>query len=103
MQLMEFHAVPTLRTEQRVEIVDGRPVTRVVIVNDTRFVMQESTWPLASLRVLTADGKEIEGANVWKELTPERMVLRAHNSDPPDAAYLKLLTKDALILVPRPR
>ena len=101
MQLMEFHAVPTLRTEQRVEIVDGRPVTRVVIVNDTRFVMQETIWPLASLRVLTADGKELTGDAAWKELTLDRTVVRARTAEPLDAAYLKLLAKDTLVLMPR--
>jgi len=100
-KLTQFQAVPGQRHESRVEIVDGRPVTRVVIVNDTRFVMQETIWPLASLRVLTADGKELTGDAAWKELTLDRTVVRARTAEPLDAAYLKLLAKDTLVLMPR--
>jgi len=62
----------------------------------------EVTLALDQTRVLTAEGREVPVAELAKELAVGRLVVRAREPAMPDAAYLKLLEKDAIVLVPKP-
>lgn len=56
--------------------------------------------PMQYLRVLDVEGKEITGDKIWERLKSGEMVYLNRDSKTIDAAYLKLLARDATILVP---
>jgi len=59
------------------------------------------TLKLANVRLLDAQGKEIKGDDAWKKLAEGKVLLRQVGEEPIDPIYLKLLSKDALILAPK--
>jgi hypothetical protein len=77
---------------------NGQTVTTMKVV--TKWI--ESTSQMASVRILDAEGHELVGEKAWKQLEVGRMVLRTNGTEPLDPAYLKVLAKDAVIVVPRP-
>jgi hypothetical protein len=59
------------------------------------------TLKLANVRLLDAQGKEIKGDDAWKKVAEGKVLLRQVGEEPIDPVYLKLLSKDALILAPK--
>jgi len=66
------------------------------IVYETRIV----TINASSSRVITPDGKQLPIDEVWKRLKAGKAILEC--SQTPDAAYLRALHVDALVLIPGP-
>jgi hypothetical protein len=59
-------------------------------------------FPLRDGTVYDTAGKKVAPADVVKRLSVGDVVLIAAGSEPVDPAYLKVVTKDVLILVPLP-
>src|SRR5262249_23569560 len=57
-----------------------------------------STMAMSAIRVLDADGKEVEGPERWNRLAIGKLVLCTQGS-PPDPVFLKLLARETVILV----
>src|SRR5262245_63877671 len=95
-------SVPVTKTVTVAEIVGGQAVNRQVAVTDYQTVTKQEEWSLKSFRVLDAQGKEVEGDEVWKRLKPGEMVLRQAGPEPIDPGYLTVLAQEAVILAPRP-
>jgi hypothetical protein len=95
-------SVPVTKTVAVTEIVGGQAVTRQVAFTDYQTVTKQEEWSLKSFRVLDAQGKEIEGDEVWKRLKAGDMVLRQAGPEPIDPAYLKMFAKETVILAPKP-
>ena len=89
--------------KQRTEIVtvDGRELQRTVWVTEEQIVATTATLTADSFRVLDSNGREVYWEDAWDLLTPGRMVLEVWTTGPIDPAYLKLLSKDALIIAGR--
>jgi hypothetical protein len=79
----------------------GQKVKERVLVHRSQLRLVEAELALKSLRVLDAAGKEVRGEELLKRLTPGTMVLRQTDALPVDPAYRKLLSRDALILMPQ--
>jgi hypothetical protein len=87
-----------------VEVVqDGKKRTEKVPEMQYRREVAETELAVDAIRVLDTEGNELEGEELWKRLTLGSVVLRAADPRPPAAEYLKLLSDDALVIVPRAR
>jgi hypothetical protein len=71
-------------------------------VTELRVVPVTQRLRVKGFRVLDMKGKEIEGGDVWKRLTPGTMILRQAGEIAVDPAYLKVFSPDAVLLAPRP-
>jgi hypothetical protein len=94
-------AAPATRTIKQ-EVGAGRgKIVQEIDVGGEQATEKVETLKLATLRLLDAQGKEIKGDEAWKKLAEGKVLLRQAGQEPIDHAYLKLLSKDALILAPK--
>jgi hypothetical protein len=89
------------RTEVRLVERNGKKVTESAVVPVAVTQIKEIELSLKMLRVLDVDAKEVQGEELWKRLTPGKMVLQQSGLQPVDAAYRRVLARDALILTRR--
>jgi len=80
--------------------MNGKKVTRVV----TEYVQEQRTvelaWDAKKATITTAGGKKIDFDDLKKRLPKPRMVVVSGDGKAVDDAYLKLLDKDAIVIVP---
>jgi hypothetical protein len=88
---------------QQVEVEqDGRRKRETVPVLLEKREVVTTSLLMNDVRVLDADGEEMEVELLWKRLAPGALVFRHTGPVAPDPAYFKLLAREALIIVPRP-
>jgi hypothetical protein len=95
-------SVPVTKAITVEKVINGMKVQQVVNVTDYQISVKEESFPLATFRVLDAQGKEIDADVAWKKLAEGKLMLRQSGPEPLDPAYLKLFAKDTLILAPKP-
>lgn len=78
---------------------NGVVVTETLKVMEYQAAWKEVTYSAKDMKVLDSTGKELKKEEGWKMLKPGMVVLTTTDANGVDPAYLKLLTKDALILV----
>jgi hypothetical protein len=100
-KIQSCSAAPATRIIKQEVGVGGRKIVQEIDVGGEQATEKVETLKLATLRLLDAQGKEIKGDEAWKKLAEGKVLLRQAGQEPIDHAYLKLLSKDALILAPK--
>jgi len=97
----------------RITVAETVPVTKKVEVNNngkievrevteyvTRMRLVTQAWDLKKVKVTTAGGKKLDLDSVKKGLANPQVVVVSGDGKPIDEAYLKVLDKDAIVIVP---
>jgi len=102
-QLVNRTTVTAYKAVQVKEKYDNNGKTEERVV--TKYVAEtqviERAWDLTKVTVTTAGGKKLDADAVKKRLTKPQVVIVSGNGKPIDEAYLKVLDKDALVIVPQ--
>jgi len=90
--------VPVTR---QVEVeVNGKKETRTVTEIVPQMQMSEQKWDVKKATITTAGGKKLGLDDLKKRLAKPQVVLVSGDGKAVDEAYLKLLDKDAIVVVP---
>jgi len=81
---------------------NGKIEVREVVEYVTEMRVIERAWDLKNVTVTTAGGKKLDLDAVKKRLTKPQVVVFSGDGKAVDESYLKVLDKDALVIVPKP-
>jgi len=102
--LVEVREMVPVTREIEVKVEkNGRIVLEKRAVTEYMTVARMVAYPLKDAKILDAEGKELKKEDAWKTLKPGMAVLVTTDKNGVDPAYLKLLSRDALILVMPPK
>jgi len=94
---------PVTRAVKRlVEVNDilGKRLTTKIVGYATSTEKVELKWDLKKAKAATAGGKKLGLDDLKKRLAKPQVVVVSGDGKPVDEAYLKLLDKDVIVLVP---
>jgi hypothetical protein len=96
-----FYAAVSRAVKKVVEVDDnGKKVKKEVIEHQTGMELVENRFDLKKAKFSTAGGKKLDLEAVKKRLAKPQVVAMAMGYKPVDEAFLKVLDKDAIVIVP---
>jgi len=91
----------TVAVKRKVEVdVNGKKEAREVVEYQTRMEWHEQKWEVKKATITTAGGKKLGLDDLKKRLAKPQVVFVSGDGKAVDEAYLKLLDKDAIVVVP---
>jgi hypothetical protein len=98
--IQEVRLVPVLEERAVQENVGGQVVVRKQVVTRYQMVTQNVQYSLKDGKVRDTTGKLVPAENVLERIKAGSALLLVLGADRVDPAYLKIVSKDALILFP---
>jgi hypothetical protein len=92
--------VPVIVTKQIIENINGKDVVRTVTEQANVMETRISQIEIANKRFLTANGKAIPMADLWKRVKANTVVVISGDFDTPSEEYLRVLNPEAVVIVP---
>jgi hypothetical protein len=95
-----YESQPVTTFKEEIVEMDGKTRTVKVPVSEMTSVLRQTQISLQYVRLFDSNGKEIKGDDVWKRLKPGVTLLQQTDATKVDPELLKLLSPEAMILVP---
>jgi hypothetical protein len=100
LRVRSFVYVPVTKQATRAVVRNGQQVTETYTYTEMAAETRESAYPLKGAQFYDGAGKKLKDDEARDRLKAGRTVLLSQDPKGVDPAYLKVLAKDALIIVP---